>query len=282
MQAHLLENSPRQSALLFRVEGLDCKNEVAALKREVGPLVGGEDWLTFDTAKGLMTVAPQQVATADDIIDRVAPTGMRASLVADGTSETLLYRVHGLDCKNEVGSDAGIEHVGRRGQARLRHRARYDDGCSSKPVRSRRDRGSRCSYWHARRAVVAAGRGIERGRAHSVGWSRVRLRRGGAGGPQPTDPDPHARSNRVSHSRHGLRRRDCGIEARVGPLVGENKLAFDLLNGRMSIDAMSDAALEARIEKAVARAGMRASRGAKAATAPQHRTKSAANGCNRG
>jgi Cd2+/Zn2+-exporting ATPase len=102
MQAHLLENSPRQSALLFRVEGLDCKNEVAALKREVGPLVGGEDWLTFDTAKGLMTVAPQQVATADDIIDRVAPTGMRASLVADGTSETLLYRVHGLDCKNEV------------------------------------------------------------------------------------------------------------------------------------------------------------------------------------
>lgn len=59
---------------------------------------------------------------------------------------------------------------------------------------------------------------------------------------------------------HGM---DCAdeiaaLKREVGPLVGEDKLAFDLLNGRMSIDAMSDATLEARIEKAVARAGMRA------------------------
>ncbi|XNY09555.1 hypothetical protein ACMFL9_32220 (plasmid) [Sinorhizobium meliloti] len=104
MQAHLLRNPVEQpgAALLFQVEGLDCKNEVAALKREVGPLVGGENCLSFDTAKGLMTVAPQRLATADDIVRRVAPTGMRASQIAGGTAETLLYRVHGLDCKNEV------------------------------------------------------------------------------------------------------------------------------------------------------------------------------------
>lgn len=59
---------------------------------------------------------------------------------------------------------------------------------------------------------------------------------------------------------HGM---DCADEVaalrrEVGPLVGEEKLAFDLLNGRMSIDTKPDAALEARIEKAVARAGLRA------------------------
>lgn len=89
-------------ALLFQVEGLDCRNEVAVLKRELGPFVGGEDGLAFDTTKGLMTVAPQRLATADNIIDRVAPTGMRASLVAGSAAEIFLYRVHGLDCKNEV------------------------------------------------------------------------------------------------------------------------------------------------------------------------------------
>jgi Cd2+/Zn2+-exporting ATPase len=59
---------------------------------------------------------------------------------------------------------------------------------------------------------------------------------------------------------HGM---DCADEIaalrrELGPLVGEDKLAFDLLNGRMSIDTEPDAALEARIEKAVARAGLRA------------------------
>ncbi|MFX6040586.1 hypothetical protein ABTE96_21690, partial [Acinetobacter baumannii] len=66
--------------LLFHVVGLDCKNEVAALKREIGPLVGGEAWLMVDAGKGLMTVAPQQRASVDDIISGVAATGMRAFL----------------------------------------------------------------------------------------------------------------------------------------------------------------------------------------------------------
>src|SRR3546814_296562 len=104
MRAHLLPERAPQSALalLFKIEGLDCKNEVAALKREIGPLVGGEDRLAFDTVKRMMTVAPQSQATIQDILQAVAPTGMRASLVGDGIAETLLFRVHGLDCKNEV------------------------------------------------------------------------------------------------------------------------------------------------------------------------------------
>ncbi len=59
---------------------------------------------------------------------------------------------------------------------------------------------------------------------------------------------------------HGM---DCAdeiaaLKREVGPLVGDDKLAFDLLNGRMSVDMMPDAALKARIEKAVVRAGLRA------------------------
>src|SRR3546814_3368817 len=50
----------------------------------------------------------------------------------------------------------------------------------------------------------------------------------------------------------------AALKREVGPLVGEDKLGFDLLNGRMSIDVTPDAALAARIEKAVARAGLRA------------------------
>jgi len=40
----------------FRIRGMDCAEEVAILKREVGPLVGGESRLSFDILKARMTV----------------------------------------------------------------------------------------------------------------------------------------------------------------------------------------------------------------------------------
>lgn len=60
----------------YRVRGLDCAEEVAVLKREVGPLVGGEANLAFDVLNAKMVVAsaipPEQVQAA------VAKTGMSA------------------------------------------------------------------------------------------------------------------------------------------------------------------------------------------------------------
>lgn len=60
----------------YRVRGLDCAEEVAVLKREVGPLVGGEANLAFDVLNAKMIVAtavpPEQVQAA------VAKTGMSA------------------------------------------------------------------------------------------------------------------------------------------------------------------------------------------------------------
>ena len=41
----------------YKIRGMDCAEEVAILKREVGPLVGGEDRLSFDILKARMTVA---------------------------------------------------------------------------------------------------------------------------------------------------------------------------------------------------------------------------------
>lgn len=104
MRASLL-SAPASSAvaLLYKVEGLDCKNEVATLKRELGPLAG-EAWLSFDTSKRLMTVAPQSRTSAGEIAARVASTGVRATLWRDGSAEPLLLSVHGLDCQNEVAS----------------------------------------------------------------------------------------------------------------------------------------------------------------------------------
>jgi Cd2+/Zn2+-exporting ATPase len=63
----------------FRVHGLDCAEEVAALRREVAPLVGGEDRLAFDLLRGRMTVlaGPGEVPPAT-VVEAVARTGMRA------------------------------------------------------------------------------------------------------------------------------------------------------------------------------------------------------------
>ncbi|HXH25303.1 MAG TPA: hypothetical protein VNI78_08650, partial [Vicinamibacterales bacterium] len=48
--------------LQLKIHGLDCAEEVAILKREVGPVVGGESRLGFDILRGRMTVdAPSGV-----------------------------------------------------------------------------------------------------------------------------------------------------------------------------------------------------------------------------
>ena len=63
----------------FKVQGLDCAEEVSALKRAVGPLVRGEDNLAFDVLNGRMTVLEGAGPVLPDAIRRaVADTGMTA------------------------------------------------------------------------------------------------------------------------------------------------------------------------------------------------------------
>jgi len=73
-----------QSPLEFKIHGMDCAEEVAVLKREVGPVVGGEDRLAFDILNGKMSIRPPASGvTPDTIIRAVARTRMRADVWRD-------------------------------------------------------------------------------------------------------------------------------------------------------------------------------------------------------
>lgn len=74
-----------ERTFVFKIHGMDCAEEVAVLKREVGPLAGGEDRLAFDILNGRMTVVlASPGVSADAIRQAVSRTGMRADTWRDG------------------------------------------------------------------------------------------------------------------------------------------------------------------------------------------------------
>ncbi len=88
---------PSEQARAFRVAGMDCAEEIATLRREVGPVVGGEAKLGFDLLRGRMTVAADARSVPDSAIVSAA---RKAGLAAapwrgegdDGGSERLRRR----------------------------------------------------------------------------------------------------------------------------------------------------------------------------------------------
>ncbi len=65
--------------MIFKIKGMCCGEEIAALTREVGPLVGGELNLRFDLLDSKMTVVtPDESLTYERISAVVAATGMEA------------------------------------------------------------------------------------------------------------------------------------------------------------------------------------------------------------
>jgi Zn2+/Cd2+-exporting ATPase len=65
--------------IALRVHGLDCAEEVAVLKRAVGPTVGGEENLAFDVLRSKMTVlTTARPVSLEELRQAVAGTGMRA------------------------------------------------------------------------------------------------------------------------------------------------------------------------------------------------------------
>jgi len=64
---------------VFKVRGLDCADEVATLRREVGPLVGGDDRLAFDVLNGrMMVLEDAEAVSAEEVREAVRRTGMTA------------------------------------------------------------------------------------------------------------------------------------------------------------------------------------------------------------
>ncbi len=73
--------------LAFKIRGMDCAEEIAILKREVGPLVGGDEHLGFDLLKAKMTVAPPAGGLDPrEIVRAVERTGMGAQVWEDAAA----------------------------------------------------------------------------------------------------------------------------------------------------------------------------------------------------
>jgi Zn2+/Cd2+-exporting ATPase len=77
----------KNRSLHFRIAGMDCMDEVAMLRKMVGPVVGGDDQLSFDILKRRMTVdVGDNQVTASMVSDAVAKAGMRAELLSGDKS----------------------------------------------------------------------------------------------------------------------------------------------------------------------------------------------------
>jgi Zn2+/Cd2+-exporting ATPase len=78
-----------EAARTLNIGGMDCAEEVTILKREIGPLVGGEQNLTFDILKGRMTVLPGPAVDAEAIIRAVQKSATPAGPAQGSDAEPL-------------------------------------------------------------------------------------------------------------------------------------------------------------------------------------------------
>lgn len=102
--------------MIFRVQGMDCAEEIAILKRELGPLVGGEERIAFDLLHGKLTVSTETVS-AGAVRDAIGRTGMKAeswqdSAKNDGKNErrrqSVLTAASGLFTAAGLGTHAWL------------------------------------------------------------------------------------------------------------------------------------------------------------------------------
>lgn len=92
----------------FQVHGLDCAEEVAILRRELGPLVGGDAKLSFDVLNGRMLVDANGVSP-QIIMDRVRQTGMRAEIRGEQhTPETVKRELRERRIRTAVTAASGL------------------------------------------------------------------------------------------------------------------------------------------------------------------------------
>ncbi|MCD9147350.1 heavy metal translocating P-type ATPase [Pseudophaeobacter sp. MA21411-1] len=96
----------------FRVNGLDCAEEVAILNRALGAAVGGAEQLGFDVLNGRMTLLATAQPIADtEVLRLVAKTGMRAT-PWDDASATADQAAHLIRQKRFTGASAGFWAAG--------------------------------------------------------------------------------------------------------------------------------------------------------------------------
>ena len=90
------DRQTEQHRVDLKVHGLDCAEEVAVLKRAVGPIVGGEEHLAFDVLRGKMTVLSSvRGGSLKAVRAAVRSTGMRAEPWQSARGEESFWRRRG-------------------------------------------------------------------------------------------------------------------------------------------------------------------------------------------
>lgn len=74
-------------SIKFSIQGMDCAEEIELLKREVAPVVGGEEKLNFDIIHGWMIVQAESGST-EQVFQAIARTGMQAEIWDGGGKPT--------------------------------------------------------------------------------------------------------------------------------------------------------------------------------------------------
>ncbi|MCB9920950.1 MAG: cadmium-translocating P-type ATPase [Planctomycetaceae bacterium] len=98
-------------SLEFKIHGMDCAEEVAVLKRELGPRVGGEERLAFDILNGKLIVEAVTELSSEDVIQAVARTGMRAEVWQEGVDRQVdagFWQRHGRSVLTAVSGLSGV------------------------------------------------------------------------------------------------------------------------------------------------------------------------------
>lgn len=94
LEAGELDATVSHSGRRFSVTGLDCVEEVRILKDVLGPLVGGAEHLSFNVVRGELTVMPTaQFITDEQLISKVAETGMQAKALVASTRDTVPEKI---------------------------------------------------------------------------------------------------------------------------------------------------------------------------------------------
>ena len=78
-------NEKAVDRLQFKIHGMDCAEEVTALKRELGPIVGGDQNLGFDLVSGKLTIDGASGISAEVVSEAVARAGLKAEVWRDAS-----------------------------------------------------------------------------------------------------------------------------------------------------------------------------------------------------
>lgn len=86
-------NSNTPVGITYVISGMDCAEEVTILKREVGPLVEGEENLVFDVLNARMTILNVRIDESR-VIQAVNRTGMKATRINSHETSTDLVDIN--------------------------------------------------------------------------------------------------------------------------------------------------------------------------------------------